>query len=206
MQVSVTGQSSDLILMGVTACAGAGFEPLLGKLILVDEPFDVDVDDDVVLLFHDPMLMIGFCDVCEARLVNFVTRVSNLATWRSRLVPFRRLGGRTFTASDSSLRRKAATTIFVNGCRHFRPKFRILFLSDAMHGGGFIAKMTFSTKVLSTRLTSNRFGRALIRCGPDPMVPKPPDEGNGDGIESLPPSDVAENIEINLSNLNSRQP
>ena len=129
----------------------------------MEELFDVDVDVDVALLFHDPMLMTGFFDVCEARLVSLVTRASNLITWRSRLTVVRLLGGRTFTASDSSFMRNAATTIFVIGCRHFRPKFRILFLNDAMHGGGFIPKTTSSMKFLSTLLTSNRLGRALIR-------------------------------------------
>jgi len=41
------------------------------------------------------------------------------------------------------------------------------------------------------------FGRSLIRCG---RSEQSPDEGNGEGIESLPPSEVAEKrkIEINV--------
>ena len=36
------------------------------------------------------------------------------------------------------------------------------------------------------------FGRSLIRCG---RSEHSPDDGNGEGIESLPPSEVAERDE-----------
>ena len=132
---------------------------------------------------------------CVAFDDNFVTQFSSLEAFLIWSMSNGLFGGRLVTASASSLMRKAPTTIFEFGCRHFRLKFRIFFRSGTMQGGGLIANTRSSNTFCGTSFELKYEGRNLILCGR-------PDDGKGDGIESLPPSLVAENkikIKIKLN-------
>jgi hypothetical protein len=140
------------------------------------------------------MLMTGFfCTLALAE--SFVTQFSSLDAFLIWSMSIGRRGGRLFTASDSILMRKAPTTMFEKGCRHFRLKCRIFFRRVTIQGGGFIAKRRSSTTSFGWFSTLKMTGRILSRCGRSEHSPDP-EEGNGDGIESLPPSEVTAKKEL----------
>jgi hypothetical protein len=162
VQVSVTGHSSDLTrIVAVDDGAGGGGAAgaLLAKLILTDaeELFGAGPAEP----FHDCMLMTGF--FCCALVDSLVTHFSSREAFKiwSMLIGLR--GGRLLTASDSSLRTKAATTMLEWGWRHFRRKCRIFFRSVTTHGGGLMPNARSLTTSLCCRPTTNCRGRALIR-------------------------------------------
>lgn len=165
VHVSVTGHSSDLILIVAGAVdevvvVVAGFEFLFWKFIL----FALAGCAVATLVDHDWMLTSGFFVVVFARFEIATTKFSSLDSRRFPSATNGRRGGLTLTASDSIFMRKAATTMVEKGCRHFLLlKLRIRFRSEAMQGGGFMANTSSRKTFLPTDPALNCLGRFLIR-------------------------------------------